>query len=133
MAAPRTSPARAKLFRAVNLLWQRVAYVGFHQRDISGIDRAIEIHVLTEVRAIDWYAYLRLGQGDVPGIDASITSHITGQDAHRNRYITSARTIVHVMQRDGNPLNVGYATEIDRDLWRAAPAEAVHISSTRRH
>jgi hypothetical protein len=40
---------------------QRGAYVGFDDCDIRGTDRAVSVHVFTEIRATDRHAHLRFG------------------------------------------------------------------------
>src|SRR6266446_6151941 len=121
----RTSPYRAQPSR-----WQRGAYVGFDLRDIHRVDHAIRIHVFPEIRATDRYAYLRFGQADIGGVNDGVAIHITDQNAHGNGNITSACAVIHVMERDRNSLDVGHASEIDRDL-RPAHAETAHAPTAR--
>src|SRR5437667_8507027 len=70
------------IVRAAQLLWQRVTYVGFDDRDIRGSDRATVVHVFAEIRARDRLAHLRFGLGDIGGIDEGTAIHVTDQHAH---------------------------------------------------
>ena len=110
-----------------------MAHVGFDQGDVRGTDRAIHIHVFPEIRATDRLPHLRLGQGDIGGINARIAIHITDQHAHGNGNLARGIAIVHTMERHRDSLNVGYATEIDGDLRRPAPAETAHHPGARSH
>ena len=52
-------------------------YLGFDERDIRGIDRAIHIYVFAEIRAANYLPNLRLGYDHIGGVDSSIAIYIT--------------------------------------------------------
>src|SRR5439155_21990882 len=62
----------------------------------------------------------------------SIAIHITDQHAHGNGNVAHVCTIIHVKERNRDSLNVGHASEIDRDL-RPAHAETAHAPGARSH
>src|SRR6266576_1030678 len=61
---------------------QRGAYVGFDDCHIRGTDRAISVHVFTEIRATDRHAHLQFGQGNIGGVDDGVSVYITNKHAH---------------------------------------------------
>jgi hypothetical protein len=115
-ANPQPSKSRELLRTAQPLRRQRRAHFGFHQCDIRGTDGAIRIHVFAEIRATDRLPHLRFSQADIGGINDGIAIHITDQHAHGNGNVAHVCTIVHVEEGNRDSLNVGYPSQIDRDL-----------------
>ena len=61
-------------------LWHRIAEATFDQGCVGGVDRAIGIHVGTEIGLINRRTLLRLGLCDIGRIDGAIAIGVAGQD-----------------------------------------------------
>ena len=87
--------------------------------DVSGIDTVADVDVFAEIRARHWLQGLLPNERDVARIDASASIDITKEDAHWHRHIGRVRAVVDAYQRDGYPLRVWNASEVNEDLIAA--------------
>ena len=100
-----------------------MARIGLHLPNVTGIDRTVNCYVRPEVARADCYARLRLHKANIARIYAAIAcpSRVADKHSHRNQDITGASSIVHIRERNPQPLSVCYPGEINGDHRRPLP------------
>jgi len=102
--------------RVFGPLRQAVAEICFHDRNVAGIYCAVGIHIRAEVCRIDSLPETAFRLSNIGGVDGGVSVYITNEHTHGNGNVAHVCAIIHVHKRNCNSLDVGHASEIDRDL-----------------
>jgi hypothetical protein len=79
-------------------LGKRISGLGFDERRVDRIDKAVGVRVFTEVRVVDSLSGLRLDLACIDCVGVAVDVCIADQDRHRDRNIVRVYSIADTVQ-----------------------------------
>ena len=100
-------------------LGQLIAGLCLNQTYVRGIDHAINVHVVTEIRADSSLARVRFCLTNIRSVDGATSRRVSQENAHRDDNISGIRSVAYPYQGDRNRLRVRDTGQIHRYLISA--------------